>query len=140
MKSTWNLAPVLQIVKRFLKVIVVVYIYQLAKFGEIINCGSKMHLVSCTNAHGKNTKTWISWEPNITFLRNEQILSLCLRWHILNSYRFVAEVTFKRFLLSFLAFVLDIALKSLSVSFFIPASNYMLTIETLKQVLKYVQS
>ena len=66
---------------------------------------SKMHLVSCTNTHRdvtdlvnhgmvKNTKTWISWEWNITFLRNKKILNLCLRWHILRSYRFVAEVTF----------------------------------------------
>ena len=43
----------------------------------------------------KNTKTWISWERNIIFLRNKKILNLCLRWHILRSYRFVAEVTFK---------------------------------------------
>ena len=44
---------------------------------------SKMHLVSCTNTHRdvtdlvnhgmvKNTKTWISWEWNITFLRNKR--------------------------------------------------------------------
>ena len=65
-----------------------------------------MYLVSCTNTHRdvidsvnhgmvKNTKTWISWERNIIFLRNEKILNLCLTWHILGSYRFVAEVTFK---------------------------------------------
>ena len=61
----------------------------------------KMHSVLCTNAHHdvtdlvnhgmvKNTKTWISRERNITFLWN-----MCLRWHILRSYRFVVEVTFK---------------------------------------------
>ena len=66
---------------------------------------SKMHLVSCTNTHRdvtdlvnhgmvKNTKTWISWERNMIFLRNKKILTLCFRWHILRSYRFVAEVTF----------------------------------------------
>ena len=65
-----------------------------------------MHLVSCTTTHGdvtdlvnhgmvKNTKTWISWEQNIIFLRNKKILNLCFRWHILRSYCFVAEVTFK---------------------------------------------
>ena len=43
----------------------------------------------------KNTKTWISWERNIIFLRNKKILNLCLRWHILRSYHFVAEVTLK---------------------------------------------
>ena len=42
-----------------------------------------------------NTKTWISWELNIVFLRNKKILNLCFRWQILRSYRFVAEVTFK---------------------------------------------
>ena len=66
---------------------------------------SKMYLLSCTNTHRdvtdsvyhgkvKNTKTWISWERNIIFLRNKKILNLYLRWHILSSYRFVAEVTF----------------------------------------------
>ena len=44
----------------------------------------------------KNTKTWISWEQNIVFLRNTKILNLCFRWHILRSYRFEAEVTFKQ--------------------------------------------
>ena len=64
-----------------------------------------MHHVSCTNTyhdvtdllnHGmvKNTKTWIYLERNITFLQNRKILNLCLRWHILRSYPFVAEVTF----------------------------------------------
>ena len=62
-----------------------------------------MYLVSCTNTHrdvtnsvnhGMVTKTWISWERNRIFLRNKKILNLCLRWHILRSYRFVAEITF----------------------------------------------
>ena len=68
---------------------------------------SNTHLVSCTNTnhdvtdlvnHGmvKDTKIWISWEQNITSLLNKNILNLCLRWDILKSYRFVAEVTFKR--------------------------------------------
>ena len=66
---------------------------------------SKMHTVWCTNTHDdvsdlvnhrmvKNTKTWISRERKIIFLRNKKILKLCLRWHILRSYHFVAEVTF----------------------------------------------
>ena len=57
-----------------------------------MTCGSKdvlkMDPVSCTNTHHavtdlenhgmvENTKTWISWEPNLTFLRNN--LNLCLR-------------------------------------------------------------
>ena len=67
---------------------------------------SKMHPVLCTNTHHdvidlvnhgmvKNTKTWISWKRNIIFLRNKKILKLCFRWHILRSYRLLAEVTFK---------------------------------------------
>ena len=67
---------------------------------------SKMCLVSCSNTHCditdsvnhgivKNTKTYISWERNIIFLRNKKILNLYLRWHILRSYHFVVEVTFK---------------------------------------------
>ena len=51
-----------------------------------------MHLVSCTNTHRdvtdlvnhgmvKNTKTWISWERNITFLRNKKKFNLYLTWH-----------------------------------------------------------
>ena len=65
-----------------------------------------MHPVLWTNTHHdvtdlvnhgmiKNTKTCISWEQNITFLQNKIILNLSLRWHILRSYRYVAEVTIK---------------------------------------------
>ena len=43
----------------------------------------------------KNTKPWMSWERNITFLRNKKINNPCLKWHILRSHRFVAEVAFK---------------------------------------------
>ena len=67
---------------------------------------SKTHPVSCAYIHHdvtdlvnqgmvKNTKTWISWKWNITFLRNKKILNLCHRWHILRSFRFVGEATFK---------------------------------------------
>ena len=65
---------------------------------------SKIHPVLCTNSHHdvtdlvnhgmvKNTKTWISRERNITLLWNKKISNLCLRWYILRSYRFAAEVT-----------------------------------------------
>ena len=43
----------------------------------------------------KIKKTLISWERNITFLQNKKILNLCLRWHILRSYRFIVEVNVK---------------------------------------------
>ena len=67
---------------------------------------SKMRPVQYTNTHHdvanfvkhrmvKSTKKWISRERNTTFLSNKKILNLCLRWHILEIYSFVAEVTFK---------------------------------------------
>ena len=70
---------------------------------------SQMHPISCTNTHHdftdlvnhwirKNTKTWISQEQKITFLWNKKTFYLFLRWHILRSSCFVAEVTFKRIL------------------------------------------
>ena len=82
----------------------------MAEFGEFMTCGSKnifKNEPSCTNTHRdvadsvnqgmvKNTKTWISWERNIIFStkKKNNNLNLCLRWHILRSYRFVVEVTF----------------------------------------------
>ena len=76
-----------------------------------LSCGSKdiqkMHPVSCTNTHHdvtdlvnhemvENTKILISWKLNITFLQTKNILNLSLKWHILRSYCYVAEETFKR--------------------------------------------
>ena len=68
---------------------------------------SKMYLFSYANTHHdvtdsvnhgmiKNTNTWISWERNIIFLQNKRILNLWLRWCILRSYHFVAELTFNK--------------------------------------------
>ena len=89
----------LKLSKRFQKNIALTYIYQLTNW-------SKMHPVWCSNTHrdvtnfvnpgmAKNTKTWISWERKIIFVWNKKILNLCLRWHILRSYRFAAGVNFK---------------------------------------------
>ena len=91
--------------KRILKIIVLAFIYQLAKFGDFMMCGLKdifknasylMYVTDLVN-HGmvKSTKTGISSEWNIIFLQKKKILNLCFRWHILRSYHFVAEVTFK---------------------------------------------
>ena len=63
---------------------------------------SKMHPVSCTNIYHdvtdlvnhemvKNTKSWISWERNITFLQNKKILNLCIILHSLRSYHFCSR-------------------------------------------------
>ena len=42
----------------------------------------------------KITKTWLSRERNIIFLRNKKILNLRLKWHILREYCFIVEFTF----------------------------------------------
>ena len=98
--------------KGFLKIIALAYINQSAKFGDLSlvtvvrKIYLKKNLASWTKTHHdvtdlvnhemvKNAKTWISWERNITFLEKKKILNLCLRWHILRSYHFLAEVTFK---------------------------------------------
>ena len=41
LKRTWNLAPVFLIVQKIPKIIALVYVYQLAKFGDSMSCGSK---------------------------------------------------------------------------------------------------
>ena len=51
----------------------------------------------------KNIKTRISWERNIAFLRSKKIINLCLRWHILRSYCFAAEIIFKKTLMVYLS-------------------------------------
>ena len=67
--------------ERFLKIIALAYINQLAKFGDLMNCTSKdifkKHPVSCIDTHHdatdllnhgmvKNTKTWISFEHDFS--------------------------------------------------------------------------
>ena len=66
-------------------------------FVGVVSCNNIHRDVTDSVNHGmvKKAKTWISWERNIIFLWNKKILNLCLRWHILRSYCFVAEVTFK---------------------------------------------
>ena len=58
--------------KRFLKIIVFVYIYQLVKFGDLISCGSKdifkTHPVSCANTHHGVTDLISHWMVEITIL------------------------------------------------------------------------
>ena len=96
-KGPGTLLQFSKLLKKFLKIIHLDYIYQLIY--------SKMHPASCNNTHHdvtdlvnhgmiENTKTWICWERNITFLRNKKILNLSIVWHILRGYRFVAEITF----------------------------------------------
>ena len=88
LKRTWYVALVLQIAQKnswklFLKLTLVISINYPSFVNDLVNHGMV-----------KNTKTWISRERNITFLKNKKILKLCLRWHILRNYRFLAQVTF----------------------------------------------
>ena len=101
MKRVWNLDPVHQIVQKILEKYCP-FLYLLIHLVWWVNdlwfkTHSKMHPASSTNTHHdvtdlgnhgmvKNTKTWISWERNETFLRNKKNLSLCLRWHILEAF------------------------------------------------------
>ena len=109
MKRIWNLAPVLQIVQKdcwkLLPLLISINWPSLETlFFVVQKIYWKMHPVSCNTQHDvtdlenhgmvKITKTWISWERNITFLQNKNILNLYLRWYILRSYCFVSEVTF----------------------------------------------
>ena len=106
----YNLTPVLQIVKKIMKNFTLVYIHELTKYGDLMifisknifkNAPCLMYWYSSWRHrfgnHGsvENTKTWISAEQNITFLRNEKSLNVYLKWHILRSSCFVAKVTFK---------------------------------------------
>ena len=119
-KWTWKWTQSSRLFKRFLKIIALVYIYQLAKFCDLTSCSStdifKNARVTCTNTHHdvtdlvndemvENTKTWISWERSISLLQNKKTLNLCLRRHMLRSYRFVAEVIFKKKKISFTHFL-----------------------------------
>ena len=128
LKRTWNLVPVSQIVQKITENYCPCLYLSTDQVGWLhdlwFKIYSKMHLVSCTNTHHdvtnlvnhgmiKNTKTWISWERNIIFLRYKKLLNLRFRWHILRSYRFVAEVTFRDFVKAFLKDFADFPLSGI---------------------------
>ena len=111
MKRAWNLAPVLQIVQVIPENYCSCWYLSIGQVWRLDELWFKWYIqkctVLCTNTHHdvtdllnhgmvKNTKTWISWERNITFLWNKKILNLCLRRHFLWSYCFVAEITFNK--------------------------------------------
>ena len=112
LKRTLNLAPVLQIFQKILEnycpwlYLLIGQVWWLNElwFRRYIRKWALSHviiLIMVTHLvnHGmvENTKNLISWEWNIAFLRNKEILNLFFRWHILESYRSVAEVTFNCF-------------------------------------------
>ena len=143
LKTTCNLVSVLHIVEKipekfFPYFISINWPSLVTLWVAIKKINSKMHPVSKTNTHHgviidlvnhgmfKNTNTWLSWEWYITFLWNKKILNLCLRWHILRNYHFLAEVTFKnwmqknrwkaeaiknRLLLLFTVYIIDVSNK-----------------------------
>ena len=106
LKRTWNVAPVLQIFQKipenycpclYLSIYQVWWLNELWFRRYTENTPSLMYqYVTDLVNHGvvRNSKTWVAWEWNTIFLLNK-ILNLCLRWHILRSYHYVAEVTFK---------------------------------------------
>ena len=101
-KGSGTLSQSSKFSKRFLKIIALACIHLSIGQGWWLNelC-FKRYIQKCTKTHHdvtdlinhrmtKNTKTWIFWEQNKTFLQDKKILNLSLR-----SYHFVAEVTFK---------------------------------------------
>ena len=82
---------------------------RLPKFDDLISCGSKdiylkMHPVSWADTHHDVTDLLnhrmvkmqkVKHRENGTEFFNKKVFNLCLRWHILRSYWFVAEVTFE---------------------------------------------
>ena len=113
LKRTWNLAIVSQTVQTITENYCPCLYLSTGQVWWLHDLWFKRYIQKCTLSHllnthrgvtdlvnqgmVKNTKTWISWERNITFLQNKKFL--CIRWHILRSYHSVTEVTFK-FLLS----------------------------------------
>ena len=106
LKRTWKPALVVHIVQKIPKDYCLCLYLSVGQAWWLNKLLFKKCTVLCTNTHHdvtdlvncgmvKNTKTWISWERNLTSLRNKKILKLCLGWHILRSYHFVAEVSFK---------------------------------------------
>ena len=106
LKRTWNLSLVTKLFKRSLKFISLAYIYLLLKFCGLMSCGSKDIFKNAPYYHHVLYATdlinmgWLKIQ-NIEYLENrtelfyktKKIINLWLRWHILKSYCFVAEVT-----------------------------------------------
>ena len=102
LKGTWNIALVLQIVQKITKNYCSCFYLSVGQVWWLHELWFKRYIQKCTLPRVLILivtsqilwvmgwlKTWISWERNIIFL------NLCLSWHILRSYRFLAEVTFK---------------------------------------------
>ena len=108
-KRAWNFAPVLQIVRKFpekYSPCLYLWIDHVWLVNELWfkRYHSKMHrlIYYYLSWHHRFVKSWDSWKyKSLDISRMEHNFSmkkinLCLRWHILRSYCFVVEITFKR--------------------------------------------
>ena len=104
LKRTWKLDPFLKSLQKIPENYCP-YLYLSVCHVEVQKIYSKKYSALCTNTHHditdlvnhgfvKNTKTRISWEQIITFLKNKKKFLICASDHILKSYRLVAEVSF----------------------------------------------
>ena len=110
LKKTWNLAPVLQIVQKIPQNYCPWVYLSIGQVWWLNELWSKRYIQKYTLSHVLILimtshiwyitrwlqMQWIFWEQNITFLRKNKILNLCLMWHIFRSYRFVAQLTFNQ--------------------------------------------
>ena len=97
-KDSWELLPLLISINWPSLVTEWVVVQKLYPKTHLVSCTSTHHDVTDLVNHGKvkNTKTWITWERNITFYEIKKILCLYIRWYILRNYRFIAGVTFNK--------------------------------------------
>ena len=110
LKRAWNVAAVLHIVQKvpenycpclYLSIGQVLWFNELWFKRCIQKCTLFHVLILIMTSQIWKTMGWLNIQilkylENRTSLRNKNILNLCFRWHILRSYRFVAEVSFKR--------------------------------------------
>ena len=96
-KDSWKLLPLLISINWPSMVTQLVVVQKIYWKIHPASCNNIYHdVIDLVNHSGmvKNTKTWMSWQWNITFLQNKKKINICLRWNILKNYCFVAEVTF----------------------------------------------
>ena len=110
LKRTWNLVPVLQIVQKIPEKYCPCLYLSTGQVWCLNELWFKRHIQKYTLSHVliiiMMSQIWwiMGWletqklgylENVATYLWNKKILNLCLRWHILRSYHFVADVIFK---------------------------------------------
>ena len=108
LKRTLNLAPVSQILQKITENYCPWLYLSADQVWWLHDVWFKRYIQKCTLSHVlilivtsliwkimESLKIQKLEERNIIFLRNKKILNLRFRWHILRSYGFVAEVTFR---------------------------------------------